>query len=76
MDLSTVFSSLSIQEAISMACECIEHVLPKEDKFYWQALLLRPPAEGGDHHATSQVLNGDEIVGLLKSISNDNADGI
>lgn len=76
IDLTTFFRNLSIQEAISMACECIEHVLPKENKLYWQALTLRSPAAENDNRVTSQVMNGNDIVALLNSIPNGNTDGI
>lgn len=71
-DNSEFFANLSWQQAISAACECIEHVLPKENKSYWQAVVLRPASNGDG--ATSKVLNGDEIQSLLKEASDSDGD--
>jgi len=64
-DVAMFFANLSVRQALSTACECIEKVLPKENKFYWQALVLRTASAEGQ--ATSQVLNGEELQLLLDS---------
>jgi 20S proteasome alpha/beta subunit len=67
------FSNLSSRQALSLACACIEKALPKENKLYWQALVLRTASdiEGEQQQASSQVLDGNEIELLLTSDSDD-----
>jgi 20S proteasome alpha/beta subunit len=67
------FSNLSCRQALSLACACIEKALPKENKLYWQALVLRTTSdiEGEQQQASSQVLDGNEIELLLTSDSDD-----
>lgn len=71
-NVNSLFTEMSYQKAISIACQCIEKVLPKEEKLYWQALVLRDAA--GGERATTDVLNGQEIQSLLdeKTSADDN----
>jgi len=71
-DASLFFADLSSQEAISIACECIEKVSPKEVKTFWQVLVLRTATS--EEQATSRVLNGDEIQLLLDTTPDSHTD--
>lgn len=65
VDVSQYFSSLTSCQALVVACECIQKVLPKQDTSYWQALVLKTASDG--EKATSQVLSGDEIQDLINN---------
>lgn len=75
------FSNLSSRQALSLACTCIEKALPKENKLYWQALVLRTASdvEGEQQQqqqqASSQLLDGSEIE-LLPTSDSDDKDAV